>query len=186
MDRGIRSKWRCFVTEYRAAESEPLSDQAKRVGQEAAEQVQQQASQATATLREQAKSQMSGQKERAAGQLQGVVSALEETAGALRQQDRYGIADYTDGAAQQLQRIAGQLEQKDIDQLLREAGNAVRRRPGLFLGGAFAVGILGARFLKSSSPETTSSSVPSYEFYGETAREPALEDAGSPLSSEGR
>ena len=177
------------MTEYRGGDTEPLSDQAMRVGHEAAEQVQKQASKATANLREQARSQMSDQKERAAGQLQGVVTALEETAGALRQQDRYGIAGYTEGAAQQLQRVAGQLQQKDVDQLLREAGNAVRRRPRLFLGGAFAVGVLGARFLKSSSPESTSSfdrPLRSYELYGETEREPALEEAGSPLGSEAR
>ena len=177
------------MTEYRSGETEPLSDQAKRVGHEAAVQVQQQAGHATTKLRDRARAQLSEQKERAAGQLEGVVRALGETAGSLRQQDRYGIADYTEDAAYQLQRVAGQLQQKDVDQLLRDAGTAVRRRPGLFLGGAFAVGVLGARFLKSSPPASASNfdaATPSYELYGETAREPALEDAGSPLGNGAR
>ena len=29
-----------------------------------------------------------------------------------------------------------------------------RRQPAIFLGGAFALGLLGARFLKSSNPQT--------------------------------
>ena len=36
---------------------------------------------------------------------------------------------------------------------MHDAQRLARRQPALFVGGAFALGLLGARFLKSSSPE---------------------------------
>jgi len=37
-----------------------------------------------------------------------------------------------------------------MDQMLRDARNLARRQPALFIGGSFAVGLLAARFVKSS------------------------------------
>jgi hypothetical protein len=169
------------MAEYRSSGSEqqPI-EQSQHGGQEAAEVLQQQAGQVTMKVREQAKSQLSGQKERAAEQLRGVVDALGETAQSLRQQDHAGIAGYTDSTAQQLERVAQQLQQKDVDQLLKDAGNAIRQRRGLFLGGAFVVGVLGARFLKSAAPaggtEATGATVLPYEAHASAARGPAPAD----------
>src|SRR5262249_48746129 len=58
----------------------------------------------------------------------------------------------TDQAAEQIERFSRYLRETDIDDLLYEAQHIARRQPALFLGGAFVLGVLGARFLKSTSP----------------------------------
>jgi hypothetical protein len=49
--------------------------------------------------------------------------------------------------------VSGYLEARDIQDLVGEAESLARRSPALFLGGAFTLGVLAARFLKSSSPD---------------------------------
>ena len=41
-------------------------------------------------------------------------------------------------------------------ELLSDAQQLARRRPALFVGAAFAIGVLGARFLKSSAADDNS------------------------------
>jgi hypothetical protein len=69
----------------------------------------------------------------------------------LREQDQDPIGQYADRAAEQVERFSGFLRERDADQLIGEAENLARRQPAVFLGGAFALGVLGARFLKASS-----------------------------------
>jgi hypothetical protein len=54
-------------------------------------------------------------------------------------------------AADQLDRVAEMLDSNDPDELVRNVERFARQQPLLFLGGAFALGLAGARFLKSSS-----------------------------------
>jgi hypothetical protein len=63
------------------------------------------------------------------------------------------VAQVAEQAAERVERVSGYLREKDIDQLVREAEDFARRQPALFLGGAFALGVLGARFLKSSGKQ---------------------------------
>jgi hypothetical protein len=55
-----------------------------------------------------------------------------------------------DEAANQLERVSNQLRDKDVGELMQDAQQFARRRPAVFIGSAFAIGLLGARFLKSS------------------------------------
>jgi hypothetical protein len=59
---------------------------------------------------------------------------------------------YTESLSQQVEKISGYLERQDLRGLMSDLEGFARRNPAIFLGGAFALGILAARFLKSSNP----------------------------------
>lgn len=109
-------------------------------------------SQGASGLADQAKSLVSQQVEQRAGRS---ADDLREVARALRQTgEQLGgnmAAPYVDKAAQQLERLSSFLRTADANQVLRGAERFARREPLLFLGGAFTLGILAARFLKSSA-----------------------------------
>lgn len=123
-------------------------DKVSQVADTAKEQVSGVASQA----KEQVSSQVSGQKDRLADGLGGVASALRQTGQQLRANDQQGFTGYIDQAADQVERLSGYLRGNDLDRLMHDAEQLARRQPALFLSGAFFLGLLGARFLKSSRP----------------------------------
>lgn len=59
---------------------------------------------------------------------------------------------YTESLSQQVEKISGYLERQDLRGLMTDVEKFARRNPAVFLGGAFALGILAARFLKTSNP----------------------------------
>lgn len=59
---------------------------------------------------------------------------------------------YTESLSQQVEKLSGYLERQDLRGLMSDLEKFARRNPAIFLGGAFALGILAARFLKSSNP----------------------------------
>lgn len=66
-------------------------------------------------------------------------------------------ADYVNTAADKVEQISKYLNKKDMKEMMRDAEDFAHRNPALFLGGAFVLGLLAARFLKSSSPNRSSS-----------------------------
>lgn len=88
---------------------------------------------------------------RAASALQDVARTL--TSGA---DDGAPQSAYLNRAGEQVQRVADYLENADVESLVRDTESFARRQPALFLGGAFALGVLAARFLKSSRPRSSS------------------------------
>lgn len=102
--------------------------------------------------REQATTQLSSQKEKAAESLGSVSKALRQTGSNLRNEHEDTIAQYIDRAAEQVDHFSQYLRQRTVGDLLQEAEDLARRQPGLFFGGAMLLGLIGARFLKSSSP----------------------------------
>lgn len=129
-----------------------VMDQAQQKASQAADQVQEKAGQVADQARQQATAQLATQKERATGGLGTVADAVRQTGDSLRGQDQDAIAGYADQAADQIERLADYLRQRNVGQLIGDAEGFARRQPALFLTGAFALGVLGARFLKSSSP----------------------------------
>jgi hypothetical protein len=125
--------------------------QAKEVAKQAVEQVQNKAQEVADQAQEQAKSAVAARKDQAVDQLGSVAQAFRTTSSELRNQDNGMIAQYADKVAVQVDRISGYLGDRDVDQLLGDAENFARRSPELFLGGAFLVGLLVGRFIKSSS-----------------------------------
>ena len=69
----------------------------------------------------------------------------------LRDNRHETIAQYVEQAVDRVEQFADRLKQKDVDELVRDAQQFARRNPALFVGAAFGVGMVAARFLKSSN-----------------------------------
>ena len=63
---------------------------------------------------------------------------------------------YGDSLAGQVEKFSSYLEDKEFRDLMRDVEQFARRNPALFVGGAFTLGILAARFFKSSSQSQSS------------------------------
>lgn len=133
-----------------------VADQAKEAAGQVASQAQQAARTVAGQARQQVASQLGGQKNRAAEGLNSVVQALRQTSQTLGEQDQVGITHYIDRAAAQVEQFSAYLQRRDTGQLINDVERFARRQPALFLGGAFVLGVLGARFLKSSRQQLDS------------------------------
>jgi hypothetical protein len=102
-------------------------------------------------VREQATSQLNTQKNKATDGLGTVAHAVRETTTRLRADNHDTVARYAEQAADQIERFSERLKNKDVGELLNDAQRLARQKPALFVGGAFALGLLGARFMKSSA-----------------------------------
>lgn len=102
-------------------------------------------------VREQATSQLNTQKDKATDGLGTVANAVRQTTDRLRGDNHDTVARYAEQAADQIERLSERIRGKDVGELLNDAQRLARQRPALFVGGAFAVGLLGARFMKSSA-----------------------------------
>ena len=122
------------------------------------DQAKQTTGQVVGQVKEQAASRLDRQKEAAAAGLSSVADAVRQVGQNLRGQGEEQspvaqyAAQYGDKAAQQIERLTEYLRRNDAGQLLHEVEGFARRQPALFLGGAFLLGLAGARFLKSSNP----------------------------------
>jgi hypothetical protein len=104
-------------------------------------------------VRETATSQIGAQKNRATDGLGSVAEAVRHSSQQLRDQQHETIAQYVEQAAGQLERFANTLRNKSVGDLLSETQDLARRRPAIFIGSAFVLGLFGARFIKSSRPD---------------------------------
>ena len=103
-------------------------------------------------VREQAGAQLATHKDSATEGMGTIAQAVRRTTAELRETKHETMAEYVEQAAVRLERWSEQLKHKDIGELLREAQNLARRQPVAFVGSAFALGLFGARFLKSRPP----------------------------------
>jgi len=92
-----------------------------------------------------------------------VAHALRGAAQNLQQGEVAALGTYAESAAQQLDKVAGYLRDKDLQGLTRDTETFARRHPEVFLGGAFLAGLLAARFLKSSRPQPSATADRGYE-----------------------
>jgi hypothetical protein len=79
-------------------------------------------------------------------------------------------ARFMQNASDQVNRISQYLENTDVEQLTREAEDAARRQPVLFLTSAFIVGLAAARFFKAGRQRASSRGT-----LAQTMGDPALE-----------
>lgn len=115
------------------------------------ERVRDTARQAADSAERTARSALSSQKERAASGLDDIVEVLHATGNQLRDHDRASLANYADQAADRIERFARDLHRRDIGELMADAEDFARDHPEIVLGGALMIGLLTARFLKSTS-----------------------------------
>ena len=95
-------------------------------------------------------SRVDEQKNRAADGLGGIADVF-RTAGNELRNENDTIAEYVDMASDQLRRFADTIRQRGVADMFDDLSRFAQRRPALFVGGAFVVGIGLARFLKSSA-----------------------------------
>lgn len=116
----------------------------------AKEKIQQLASQARETASGQAESRFSTGKTKATQTLGSVAQTLKSSSQQLRDQQQPAIGKYADQAANKLEEISRYLQNASLNDVAERVEDFARREPAFFIGGAVALGFLGARFLKSS------------------------------------
>lgn len=97
-----------------------------------------------------AKSRLNAGKKDAALTLSSVASTLLNSSSQLKDEQQNMAGEYVEKAAEQIDRLAQYIQNADPGQLADEVQSFARRRPAMFIGAAFALGVIGARFLKSS------------------------------------
>jgi len=116
------------------------------------------ASEALGTVKEKATTKIEEQKATLAQGLGSVADTIRQV-GSNLQNETGGennvvstVAKYGDTLAGQVEQFSNYLEKHNVSDMLREVERFARRNPAYFIGGAFLLGMLGARFLKSSNP----------------------------------
>jgi hypothetical protein len=118
-------------------------------------------------------SRLDAQKDRAAEGLSSIAQALRQTSQQLREQNQQSAAhEYLDSATNQVDRVVNYVRSTDVRGMVGQVEQFARREPVLFFGGAFVLGLLGVRFLKSSGQTD-----PAYE--APTPRTESLVPSGS-------
>ena len=130
------------------------------------------AEEALEAAQEEAKSALATQKIHAAESLTDVAQAIRRTSDELRQQEHESIARYAERAADRVEGFSDTLRTKPVEDIYSDVQNYAHRQPEVFLGGAFMLGLLAARFLKSSGRASYEqpSTHTSYEGYEERLR----------------
>jgi len=117
---------------------------------EVKEQVVEKAKSTFQQARDRAGSSLGESKGQFAEQFGTVADALRRTTEHLRSEDQQRIAGITDTVARQVEQVADYLRNKDARAMRQDLENLARRQPALMIGGALVLGLIGARFLKSS------------------------------------
>jgi hypothetical protein len=106
--------------------------------------------------RDRAGSSLSEGRRQAAEQIGGIGGALHRTGEQLRNEDQARFADLADTVGRQIDRAADYLRDSDGRRIARDIESLARRQPALVFAAAFGLGLVAARFLKSSDPGYTS------------------------------
>ncbi len=116
------------------------------------DQAKQAVSHAASQAKEQVSSQLSTQfdmrKDKAVETMGSVADAIRGTSEKLKGVGPLG--DVAGRAADGIESVADFFEGKQIGDLVKDVNRFARREPALFIGAAFAIGLIGGRFLKSS------------------------------------
>lgn len=118
---------------------------------EAAEQVQDTVTGLKDQVKQQASTQLTSRLETATSGLDMAVKLLRSASDQVREQEKTGVADSINGVADRLENWSTTLRDQDVDKVVEEAKQLAQQKPALFIGGATALGFLGARFLTSSA-----------------------------------
>jgi len=100
--------------------------------------------------RDRATSSLGESKGQFANQVGAIAEALRRTTEHLRSEDQQRFAGLTDSVARQVEQVAEYLRNKDARAMRQDLEDLARRQPAVMIGGALVLGLIGARFLKSS------------------------------------
>ena len=104
--------------------------------------------------KEQASSMFDQRKSTAVSEIDGLVSALRQAGGQMEGSQFAGRLITT--AAERLESVSRAIDGRSLDDLKDDVERLARRNPAVFLGGAMAIGLIAARFLKSSGSGSSS------------------------------
>jgi hypothetical protein len=133
-----------------------ITEQVRQGTQQVVQGTQQAVNQVAEGAKQQAQSLLDRQKGQATQTLHQVHTALSQTGRNLRDQNQGAAAGLIEGAASKMDDFCRYLESRDTGQLLGEVEDFARSNAAIVLGGAVAAGVLLARFLKSSTPRSSS------------------------------
>jgi hypothetical protein len=131
-------------------DTESSSGRARAQIREVKDQVVDQARTSLRQARDSATSSLNDSRHQAADRIGGVASAVRSTSDHLRSENQPGVANLTDSLAEQVERFSSYLRDRDLRAFRDDVEHFARRQPAAALGLALALGMLGARFLKSS------------------------------------
>jgi len=100
--------------------------------------------------RDSATSSLNQSRHRAADSIESIASAVRGTGERLRSENRESVANLTDSLADQVERLSSYLRTRDLRAVREDVERFARQQPGVAIGVALAIGLLGARFIKSS------------------------------------
>ena len=100
--------------------------------------------------------EVDARKKTAVSQAHSVSSAIDQAAGQLDESSPDWLKSAFRQGAQQIQRFADTIEQKDSRQMMSEAQDYARNHPGTFLAACAAVGFAAARVLKAGGEQQRS------------------------------
>ncbi|MFL5401615.1 MAG: hypothetical protein ACJ8BF_02230 [Gemmatimonadales bacterium] len=100
--------------------------------------------------KDRAQSSLGESKNQFAEQIGSVAEALRRTTEHLRSEEQTRFAGLTETLARQVDQVARYLRDKDAAAMRNDVENLARRQPAVILGGALVLGLIGARFIKSS------------------------------------
>ena len=100
--------------------------------------------------RDSATSSLNDSRHEAADRIGSIASAVRSTSEHLRSENQAGVADLTDSLAGQVEQLSSYLRDRDLRAFRDDLQNFARRQPAVAIGLALGLGMLGARFFKSS------------------------------------
>jgi ElaB/YqjD/DUF883 family membrane-anchored ribosome-binding protein len=138
---------------------------------QAADRAQDVMSDATDSAIAKARTQLDQRSTQVGEQVTASADALRKSGDQLRQQGNQAVAQVTDEAARQAQRLGSYLEQADADRIVSDVEQYARQNPWAVVIGGVIAGAAAARFLKASStrryqqdrPSASSALRPSYD-----------------------
>ena len=114
------------------------------------EKVVQEAKSSMREARDSATSSLNQSRNRAADSIGSIANAVRGTGDRLRSENQTGVADLTDSLADQVERLSSYLRSRDLRGARDDLERFARQQPAVAIGVALAIGMLGARFIKSS------------------------------------
>ena len=139
------------ATETAVDKAQEVAGQAGTKVSETAAVVKEQAKRTVSQVGEQAKTNVGSRMGDVAQELGTVAEAVRQTSEELSSHDQAGIAQYGTRIADQIESVSNYLNERGVEEVLTDVEGIARRQPALFLGGAFMLGLLVGRFVRSSS-----------------------------------
>ena len=128
-----------------------MVDQARSQARHVAAEVKQQTAEVTDQAKQHVTTLLTDQKQRAAERLGTFAGTLRDAAQKLGSDDIGSrVGHYAYRAADQVDSMSSYVRRAELQTFVRDAGQFARRRPEVFIGGAFLAGLIAARFLKAS------------------------------------